>query len=113
MTFTDRKLRTPSRLLMALPIAALAFSLAACSGATRPSSDDVASGLQQVFEDQGQAELVTDEVASCLADALVDSELSNETLTYIANGEDKQKDETDKALTTQIISDNVQDCLGQ
>lgn len=110
MIFSDRTTRS-SRLLLALPIAALAFSLAACSGASRPTSDDVATGIQQVFEEQGQGDLATDEVASCLADALVDSELSNETLTYIANGEDKQKDEADKDLTTKIIQENVETCM--
>lgn len=111
MTFSDRKLRTSSRLLLALPIAAVAFSLAACSGPSRPSVDDVASGIQQVFEDQGQPQLATEEVATCLAEALVDSELSNETLTYIADGEDKQKDQADKDLTTKIISEEGPACI--
>lgn len=96
---------------MALPLAALAFSLAACGGPSRPTSDQVADGLQKVFTEQGQSDLVTDDVASCLADKLVESDLSNETLGYIAAGEDRQKNESDKALTTQIISDNVQDCM--
>ncbi|CNL51133.1 Uncharacterised protein [Mycobacterium tuberculosis] len=54
---------------------------------------------------------MTDEAATCLAEALVDSDLSDETLGYIADGEDKQRDEADKALTTQIIQDNLQDCV--
>ena len=91
MKLNDRNLRTPSRILMALPIAALAFSLAACGGTSRPAVDDV---------------------ATCFADALVDSDLSNETLTYIANGEDKQSSEEDKALTTQILTDNLEKCAG-
>lgn len=101
---------------MALPIAALAFSLAACAGgpgggSSRPTSDEVATGIQKVFEEQGLDQLTTDEASSCLADALVDSELSDETLKYIAAGEDKQKDEADKALTTKIIGDNVEECM--
>lgn len=111
MTFNDRNLRTPARLLMALPIAALAFSLAACGGSTRPSADDVADGIQKVYEDQGLGDVVTDDVADCLAKALVDSDVSNETLTYIANGEDKQKDEADKALTTQVLLDSKDECF--
>lgn len=110
MTLNDRNLRPASRLLMALPIAALAFSLAACGGAARPSADDVAEGLVQVFEEQGMGDIVTDEVADCFAEKLVDSDLSNETLTYIANGEDKQANEEDKDLTTKIIADNLEEC---
>ncbi|MEV7799994.1 hypothetical protein AB0O14_12945 [Microbacterium foliorum] len=112
MTLTDRNLRTPARILMALPIAALAFSLAACGGSSRPAVDDVADGIQKVYEDQGLGDAVTDEVATCFAEALVDSDLSNETLTYIANGEDKQSSQDDKALTTQILTDNLEKCAG-
>ena len=111
MKINDRTLRTPSRLLLALPIAALAFSLAACGGPSRPSSDDVAEGLQKVFEGTAAGEVITEDVASCFADALVESDLSNETLTYIANGEDKQKDQADKDLTTKIISEEGPACI--
>lgn len=110
MTLNDRNLRTPSRILMALPIAALAFSLAACGGSSRPAVDDVADGIQKVYEDQGMGDAVPDDVATCFAEALVDSDLSDETLTYIANGEDKQSSEEDKALTTQILTDNLEKC---
>lgn len=113
MKINDRTLRTPSRLLLALPIAALAFSLAACGGPSRPSAADVADGIQQVFEGTAQAEVVTDDVALCYAEALVDSELSNETLTYIANGEDKQKNQEEKDLTTQILQDKTPECVPQ
>ncbi|MFB4350724.1 hypothetical protein [Microbacterium sp. CR_7] len=110
MKLNDRNLRPASRLLMALPIAALAFSLAACGGPSRPSVDDVADGLGQVFEEQGMGDIVTDEVADCFAEKLVESDLSNETLTYIANGEDKQANQEDKDLTTKIITDNLEEC---
>ncbi|WP_334152104.1 hypothetical protein [Microbacterium sp.] len=113
MTLTNPKLRNSTRLLMALPIAALAFSLAACGGSTRPTSDEVADGIQKVYEDQGLGDVLTDPIASCFADALVDSELSNETLAYIADGEDKQKDEADKALTTKILKDKQEECLSK
>ncbi|WP_312674971.1 hypothetical protein [Microbacterium sp.] len=107
--------RIPSRrglrLLAIAPAAALALSLAACAGESRPSVDEVADGIQKVFEGTPQEEAMTDDAATCLAEALVDSDLSDETLVYIADGEDKQRDEADKALTTQIIQDNLQDCV--
>lgn len=109
----DRKPRPLSRLLLAVPVAALALSLAACGGSSRPSADDVADGIQKVYEDQGLGEVMTDDVASCFAEALVDSDLSNETLTYIAGGEDKQKNEEEKAMTTQIFQDRQEECLAQ
>ncbi|RKN66592.1 hypothetical protein D7252_02610 [Microbacterium sp. CGR2] len=110
MIINDRNPRTSTRLLLALPIAALAFSLAACGGSSRPSEGEVAKGLVQFFESQGQADLLTEDASECLAEYLVDSELSNETLTYLANGEDKQKDEADKDLTTKIIQEHAQEC---
>lgn len=110
MKLTDRNVRPASRLLMALPIAALAFSLAACGGPGRPSADDVSEGLGQVFEDQGMGDVITDDVADCFAEKLVDSDLSDETLRYIANGEDKQANQEDKDLTTKIITDNLEEC---
>ena len=112
MTLNDRTLRTSSRILMALPIAALAISLAACGGPSRPSADDVADGIQQVYEDQGLGDVVTDDVAQCFAEKLVDSDLSNETLSYIANGEDKQANQEEKDLTTKILTDNLEECAG-
>jgi len=111
MKINDRNLRTPARLLMALPIAALAFSLAACGGASRPSEDDVAKGLTEFFESQGMGDQINADAASCFAGYMVDSDLSNETLTFIANGEDKQKDQADKELTQKIIEDNAEECL--
>lgn len=107
----DRKLRTRSRLLLAIPAAALAFSLTAC-GASRPSEDDVAAGLTKFFEEQGQGDILDADAAECFAGPLVDSELSNETLNYIANGEDKQANQEDKDLTEQILKDNMNECLG-
>ncbi len=111
MTSTRTPSRRGLRLLAIVPAAALAFSLAACAGESRPSVDDVADGIQQVFQGTAQEDAMTDEAATCLAEALVDSDLSNETLGYIADGEDKQRDEADKALTTQIIQDNLQNCV--
>jgi len=108
----DRKLRTRSRLLLALPAAALALSLAACGGASRPSEAQVADGLTKYFEDAGQSDIFTADAAECFAGHLVDSELSNETLNYLANGEDKQANQSDKDLTTKILQDNMSECMG-
>jgi len=105
----DRKLRTPARLLMAVPVAALTLSLAAC-GANRPTADQVSDGLTKYFEDAGMADTLPESAADCYAGYLVDSDLSNETLTYIANGEDKASSTEDASLTKQILVDNATEC---
>ncbi|MFJ4254644.1 hypothetical protein [Microbacterium sp. NPDC090003] len=106
----DRKLRTRSRLLLALPAAALALSLAAC-GASRPSEAQVADGLTKYFEDAGQSEIFTADAAECFSGYLVDSDLSNETLNFLANGEDKQANQDDYDLLQKILQDNMNECL--
>lgn len=112
MTFNDRNLRPSARLLLALPIAALAFSLAACgAGETRPSEADVAKGLSEFFATQPGGEVFTDEASECLAGYLVDSELSDETLNYLADGEDRQKDQADKDLTEKIVAERGPECI--
>ncbi|WP_435747450.1 hypothetical protein [Microbacterium sp. PMB16] len=100
----------PARLLLALPIAALMLSFAACGGPSRPSADDVADGIQEIYEDLPQHDLVTDPVALCFAEALVDSDVSDETLASIADGEDKPKKE-DEAMTTKILQDKQKECF--
>lgn len=108
----DRKLRTRSRLLLALPAAALALSLAACGGASRPSEAQVADGLTKYFEEAGQGDIFTADAASCFSGYLVDSDLSNETLNFLANGEDKQANQDDYDLLQEILTDNMEECLG-
>ncbi|MFJ2369192.1 hypothetical protein [Microbacterium sp. NPDC087665] len=109
----DRKLRTRSRLLLALPAAALALSLAACGGAVeRPSAEKVADGLQKVLEDQGMGDTLTEPVMLCISEALVDSEVSNETLDAIAKGDQNATtNEKDFALAQETITSAGQDCL--
>lgn len=113
MTLNDRKLRPASRLLMALPIAAVAFSLAACGGpAERPSAEDVSDGLMQVLEDQGMGDALTEPMVLCLSEALVDSEVSNDTLAAIAKGDaEAQTNQDDFDLVQSTITDAGPDCL--
>lgn len=112
MTLNDRKLRPSSRLLLALPIAAVAFSLAACGGpAERPSAEEVSDGLMKVLEDQGAGDALTEPTVLCLSEALVDSEVSNETLAAIAKGEDRQANQEDYDLVQSTITDAGPDCI--
>lgn len=105
----DRNLRTPARLLLAVPVAALAFSLAACS-VSRPTVAQVSDGLVKFMESQGQGDVFTDDAADCFAGYLVDSDLSNETLDYIAQGKDQASSTEDADLTQKILQDNYSEC---
>lgn len=109
----DRNLRTPARLLLAVPIAALALSLAACGGSARPTADEVSTGLTKFFDEQGTSDAIDEQASTCFAEKLVDSELSDETLRYLADGEDKQSSVEDRDLTTKILQDNLEECTGE
>ena len=105
----DRNLRLPVRLLMAVPVAALAFSLAACS-ASRPTADQVSDGLTKYFADANMSDSLPESAADCFAGYLVDSDLSNDTLNYIAQGKDQASSTDDADLTQKILEDNYAEC---
>lgn len=111
----DRNTRTPARLLMALPIAALALSLAACGGPVeRPSAEAVAKGLQKQLESQGMGDALNDKVVLCISEALVESDTSNETLDAIARGDDKALTTQDDYKTAEAaIKDSAVECASK
>ena len=107
----DRNLRTPARLLMALPVAALALSLAACGGAPeRPTADEVAAGYQKIVEEAGQTDIYTDDLIQCLAEAMVDSEISDQDLANIAEGKDVQTSVESQELLTKVVTEAAPKC---
>ncbi|MDR2998352.1 MAG: hypothetical protein LBU78_09555 [Microbacterium sp.] len=82
---SDRILRTrTSRLLLALPAAVIAFSLAACSAPARPSVDELSSGIQKI----AGGSTLTDAITDCIAKELIDSKISDGDLANIASGKD-------------------------
>lgn len=108
----NRNLRPRTRLLLALPVAAVAFSLAACSGgATRPSVDELSSGIAQIFDDNGQGGVLTDDQYDCVAQEFLDSEVSDEDLSNIAKGQDLQTSESAKTLVTQTMIEATSSCI--
>ena len=108
---TDRKLR--NRLLTAVPIAALAFSLAACGGAAaeRPSTSELSEGIVKILESTGQEDVLTDDQVTCVSEALLDSEISDEDLANIAKGEDVQTSQDAKDLVTTTMTEAVSTCV--
>ena len=108
------KLRTRSRLLLALPAAALALSLAACGGvgaAERPSAAKVADGLQQVLEDNGADGALTEPMLLCLSKAMVESDLSDQDLANIAEGKDVQTSTEAYDLMQKVMTDAAPGCI--
>lgn len=108
----NRNLRTrPSRLLLAVPIAAVALSLAACSGgAQRPSTDELSDGIATILEDSGQGDLLTGEQITCVAEYFLTSDVSDRDLAYIAEGKDTQTSEEAKTLVTSTMQDAGMEC---
>ncbi|WP_353114158.1 hypothetical protein [Microbacterium sp.] len=110
----DRKLRsTSARLLLAIPAAAIALSLAACGGAARPSADQVAKGVEKMVKDQGGGELPAG-VSTCLAEALLKSDLSNDSLATFAKGNSDDKiPTTELKIATDTINGSLEKCAAQ
>lgn len=97
---------------MALPIVAVAFSLSACAGggAERPTADELSDGITTIFEESGQSDLMTEEQIDCVAEKFLDSEVSDQDLTNIAQGKDLQTSEEAKDLVTSTMQDAVMEC---
>lgn len=114
----NRNLRTRARLLLALPVAAVAISLAACAGggaggADRPSSDQLSDGIATILEDSGQSGILTDDQIDCVADAFLDSDVSDQDLSNLAAGKDEQTSEEAKSLVTSTMSEAVMTCASE
>lgn len=110
----DRNLR--SRILMTLPIAALAISLAACAGgpggggSDRPSTEELSTGITKILEDNGQGGVLTEEQVDCISGEFLDSEVSDQDLKNMAGGEDLQTSQEAKDLVTATMQEAVTTC---
>lgn len=102
---------SPKRLLLVLPAAAIAFSLAACSApAARPSVDEVSAGIQKAAKSANSSAVFTDEVSDCVAKELVDSKVSDSTLVTIAEGKEPEGADEQK-LITKVLEGAAETCL--
>lgn len=99
----------------ALPaLASLAFvaSFAAgCGGdGGRPSVDEIAAGLQENLGGSLGGDL-SDEMATCVAEAFHDSDLSDEALRAIADGdEDYDASGEDEEALQSVSSESIAEC---
>ena len=110
-TFSRRR---ATRSLLALPvIAGLAFSMSACSAPKRPTADELAKGLAQVWEDQGMGGMFTDEVNHCIADVLIASDVSDTALANAAKGKDLAKKDDLDTFVAVIASPEFMACAAK
>jgi len=110
---TDRSPRIATRLLAVLPIAAVAFSLAACSAPERPSAKEVAAGYHKIVEEAGQTAMYPGDMIECLAEAMVKSEISDQDLANIADGKDLQTSKDSQKLLVKVVSEAAPGCQPQ
>ena len=99
------------RVLSAAAAAALVLTFATgCGGGGgRPSVDEIADGIQggTLGED------VTDEVATCVAKAFHDSDLSDDALQALADGDEDYKGSKEDAEAAQSVSsESITKCMG-
>lgn len=115
----NRNLSTRARLLLTLPIAAAAISLAACGGAAgggdsvRPSADELSDGIAMILQDAGQAGILTDDQIDCVADAFLASDVSDQDLANLAAGKDEQTSQDANALVTDTMAEAITTCASE
>jgi len=84
--------------------AALLFALAACGGAERPTVDEITESLKsggagELTGLSGREDVLSDEAYTCVAEVIHDSDLENETLVSLVEGDEDAEvsdEETDK-----------------
>jgi hypothetical protein len=93
------------KLKLVTSTAALALALSACGGGGRPTQDELAGAIKDQIG--SKSSVLTDQVVDCIAKALIDSDLSDDTLNKLVDddkGSSKElSDVTDvmaKATTT-------------
>jgi hypothetical protein len=108
----DRNPRTRNRLLMALPVAALAFTLAACSGgAQRPSVPELSEGITPILDDYGIGGQIDESGVDCISEQLIASEISDQDLANLADGKDEQTSQEAYDLVQSEMTAAVQECV--
>src|SRR5690606_11780773 len=92
---------------VALSTVALLGGLAACGGADRPSKDELADAMTSEDSVFGSAVgSAPDEMVDCMAGVLVDSDISDEALNAIVEGdEDYDASDEDEKAVNNVMSD--------
>ena len=99
-----------------LAIVTLMAALAACGGSERPTTDDVAKALKDKDNSVGQTftsafEGADDATLECIAKVLYDSDISNDALQAIVDGDADYKGSSKDADAVQEASTNMAKCI--
>ena len=95
----------------AVSTAVLVGSLAACGGSDRPSQEELSDALTSEDSPLGTSGL-PDDVADCMAGVFVDSDLSDETLQAIVDGDDGYEgSDEDRETLTSLQEDITTECM--
>ena len=91
--------------------AVLAFTLSACGGGGRPSTEDIADSLKS--EDSALSSVTsgaTDDVIDCIAKELHDSDLSDDALQALVDGDEDYDGSDDDRKAIEDIQDDLVTC---
>ena len=93
-------------------IAALLLALtlvSACGGGGRPSVEEISDGISENSADFGD---VDDDAATCIAEALEGSDVSDEALQALVDGDEdfEPKDGDEEALQS-VITNDLAECV--
>lgn len=94
--------RAPKLIASAFLVVTLAT---ACGGGGRPSQDEIADGIS------GSDDVPAD-VADCMAEAIHDSDLSDEAVQAIADGDDDYEPSGDDEEASMDVAQDILDCSG-
>ena len=96
-------------LTAALVVAALSLTTACGGGGDRPSKDEVKSALTS--KDNVFGAKIPAKTADCIADALVDSDVSDKTLKAIVDGDKKYKGSDDDKDALNGLQSDLTKCV--
>lgn len=98
--------RAPQLIASAFLVVTLAT---ACGGGGRPSQDDIADGLKDNTSEYGE---VTDDVADCMAKAIHDSDLSDDAVQAVVDGDEDYEPSDDDQKASEDVTKDIVDCAG-
>lgn len=85
-------------------------------GSSRPSVDEVSAALQKGGKDSVLGEAganLKEKAADCMAEALVDSKISDEALQALVDGDKKYKGSTADSKAAEAISAKMVKCISE
>lgn len=98
--------RAPKLIASAFLVVTLAT---ACGGGGRPSQDEIADGITDNSGEYGE---VTEDVADCMAKAIHDSDLSDDAVRAVADGDEDYDPSDEDQKASEGLAGDILDCAG-